>query len=209
MRLYLVRHGQTAWNSQKKAQGHADTALDERGLAQSRTLVGAFSPLSVSLVLSSDLSRCRQTATQVAAGSSAQIQYLSELRERHFGSLEGTDYDAVRSYIEAEALRTNLPAYSIRPEGGESLEDVWNRLDSVVERLRDSVLDTAVVSHGGTVGLLVARLIEAGPAAARNIRVNNCSVTELHRRADGGWSLVRVNDTRHMEGLGEGVVVGA
>lgn len=193
----------------KKAQGHADTELDETGVEQSRALVEAFSRLSVGIVLSSDLLRCRQTAECVAEGTQAQVQCMKELRERNFGALEGTNYDDVRSFLETEAVRLSKPVFTVRPEGGESMQDVWSRLDPIVERLRDSVIDTAVVSHGGTVGLLVARLIEAGPTAARNIRINNCSVTELHRRGDGGWSLVRVNDTRHLEGLGEGVVVGA
>ena len=62
MRLYLVRHGQTAWNKEGRAQGHSDTELDEDGRAQARSLVAAFSGVEVRRVLSSDLKRSAETA---------------------------------------------------------------------------------------------------------------------------------------------------
>lgn len=191
------------------AQGHSETDLDELGLAQSRTLIKAFSGLDVARVLSSDLRRCIQTAERVAEGCHVEIETLKILRERSFGVWEGTQYERVRESLDEEAVQIGKPVFAVRPEGGESMEDVWMRLDSLVDRLLDTQSDLAVVSHGGTIGLLIARLIDAGPEAARNIRINNCSISELHRRADGGWSLVRVNDCRHMEGLDEGVIVGA
>ena len=62
MRLYLVRHGQTDWNVQKRAQGHTDRPLDETGLQQAKLVGNAFLDLPVQRILTSDLIRAKQTA---------------------------------------------------------------------------------------------------------------------------------------------------
>ena len=89
MRLYLVRHGQTAWNAEERAQGHSDIPLDHEGLRQAESLGRAFQDRKISLVLCSDLQRAKQTAQPIVEATGARFETTEQLRERGFGDWEG------------------------------------------------------------------------------------------------------------------------
>ena len=207
MRLYLVRHAQTSWNKERRAQGHSDTELDETGLSQARALVEPFSSLEVERVLSSDLKRCWQTAEFVSRATGVEVEQTPHLRERGFGALEGKPYAEIRAYIAEKSAEQGVERHMVKLEGGESLHDVWQRLEHVVEDVSSQTVPTAIVSHGGAIGLLLAKLIGAELRAARAFRLANCSITELHRD-DGYWSIERLNDQSHLEEALEGFGAG-
>lgn len=209
MRLYLVRHGQTAWNLEQRAQGHCDTPLDEMGLQQAEQVANVLRGLSIERVLSSDLARSADTAKAIADALGLGIELSPLLRERDFGILEGQPYEIVRSSIEREAAQIGCEPFDYAPVEGESLRDVWNRIQPIVEELRACARRTVVVAHGGTIGLMLARLIDAGPESSRAFRITNASVTELYQRADGGWAIERLNDRTHLEVAREGFGTGA
>lgn len=79
------------------------------------------------------------------------------------------------------------------------MEDVWSRLDAVEELLRNEDRTTLVVSHGGALAQLIAKLIRGGHDAPRAFRFENCALTELTRRPDGFYVITRLNDCRHLE----------
>ena len=100
MRLLLIRHGQTEWNNDSRAQGHTDVALDETGMRQSALLGAAFETGDIDLVLSSDLRRSRQTAEPIAAAAGVPLELDSRLRERTFGDWEGHLYSQVADSLQ-------------------------------------------------------------------------------------------------------------
>ena len=65
-RLVLVRHGQTAWNLEGRAQGHTDVGLDETGRAQARAMAPYVAAMAPTALWSSDLARARETADRLA-----------------------------------------------------------------------------------------------------------------------------------------------
>lgn len=194
IRVYLVRHGQTAWNLDKRAQGHADVALDDVGLAQAERVGRSFVGSSVGLVLASDLKRAHQTA--LAVSSDVLVDPL--LREQGFGEWEGEDYAEVRRRFIAAGDHPD-----VTPPGGESKRDVWNRLALVHQRLSETLFDTAVVSHGGTSSMLCARLLGGTVEMAASFKFSNGGVTELERLADGRFRLIRYDDTSHLSVVGQ------
>ena len=207
MRLYLVRHGQTSWNKEGRAQGHTDTELDEAGRAQAQSLVAAFSGVEVERILSSDLKRCVQTAACVAEATGATVEHLTDLRERCFGALEGSPYEELRQYVSRVSAEQGIEPHMVRAEGGESLHDVALRVENVAAQL-DGGGPTVVVSHGGALGLLISHLVGAAPEVARAFRLANGSITEMERRSDGVWQIVRLNDCSHLEEALEGFGAG-
>lgn len=188
MRLFLVRHAQTAWNLQRRAQGHRDEPLDELGHEQARALAASGRILGIERVWSSDLCRCTQTARPLAASLGLQVLTDPRLRERSFGEWEGRNYSEVKSDLIRLAPQGNELA--MRPPGGESTLDVWERLDPVLADLSVLTESTALFSHGGTTSLLMAKLLGAPPEASRSFRFPNCGVAEFRRRPDGVWSLI-------------------
>ncbi|MHB8156286.1 MAG: histidine phosphatase family protein, partial [Desulfocucumaceae bacterium] len=65
-RVFLVRHGETIWNSEQKLQGHADIPLSDKGRQQAKALAERLAPRSISAVYCSDLGRAVETASQIA-----------------------------------------------------------------------------------------------------------------------------------------------
>lgn len=189
IRVYLVRHGQTAWNVEKRAQGHTDIALDEVGTAQAQGVGRFFAAASVGLVLSSDLVRAHQTAMAI----SQEFKTDPMLREQGFGQWEGEDYLEVRRRFIAAGDHPD-----VTPPGGESKRDVWNRLAPIHQRLSETLFDTAIVSHGGTSSLLCARLLGGTVEMAASFKFSNGAVTEFERMADGRFRLIRYDDVSHL-----------
>ncbi len=207
MRLFIVRHGQTAWNVAGKAQGHTDEPLDDEGRRQVDCLVNAFHGVRLGKVLSSDLIRCVQTAEPIAQTCQAQLETTPDLRERSFGVLEGQSYSAVRQKLAEISIMTNVDGFQVRPDQGESPEDVWNRLDRVVQFAHDYPGgDLAIVTHGGTCALLMAKLLKGTYATSRSFRFTNTAVSELFRRFDGVWQLQRYADASHLPESGLSMV---
>lgn len=199
MRLYLIRHGQTAWNREGRAQGHTDVDLDDVGREQARRLGGAFVPGQVGRVLSSDLLRSAETARPVAEACGVELELLPQLRERHMGAWEGLLYEDL--WAKARVLAGDAPAYTVRPPEGESFSDVWERLQPVVERISSLQEDVAVVTHGGAAALLMAKLMKGNLDTSRGFRFLNASISELQRRPEGTFMLLRYNDAAHLEGI--------
>ena len=204
MRLYLVRHAQTSWNNSGRAQGHTDISLDPEGLEQAQRLASAFEGVSVDRVLSSDLSRCVQTAAPLADAVGFPLEQLKALRERSFGDWEGITFSEVGSRIQERATSRGITAQEVRPPGGESFLDVWNRLDPVHQMLRQSDDTIVVVSHGGALSILLAQLVRGTLDTCRAFRFANTGITELERRAEGLFLITRYSDSSH---LGSGLVL--
>lgn len=198
MRLYIVRHGQTSWNVEGRAQGHTDIPLDDTGLGQARAVGEAFRGIELDRILSSDLLRASQTAEAIGAVTGAPLETRKELRERGFGEWEGMDFrDLAANQIEA-GLRMGISFLEVRPPGGESFADVWRRLEPVVQELDSAEARIAVVAHGGTCATLLGRLMRANLESIRSFRFGNTAVTELERRPDGFYLMLRYADTAHL-----------
>jgi 2,3-bisphosphoglycerate-dependent phosphoglycerate mutase len=64
--LYLVRHGETIWNANRRFQGHRDISLNETGRAQAEIVARAIAPCHLDAIITSDLARAYETADIVA-----------------------------------------------------------------------------------------------------------------------------------------------
>ena len=87
--LYIIRHGQTDWNKEKRIQGKTDIELNEEGITQSKLLAEVFTALPISAVYSSYLSRAKKTAEIIARPFGHQVVEHEHLYERNKGSIEG------------------------------------------------------------------------------------------------------------------------
>jgi broad specificity phosphatase PhoE len=160
--LWLIRHGESTWNTLGLAQGHRDEAeLTEHGAEQAAAVAEQFRAITVSALYASDLRRALQTAAIVAAAAGVPVIRDSRLRERCLGVLEGTVLASVSpssTGIEAGLVRDP----DVRPHGGESVRDMYRRAaafcDDLARRPRGTAGDVVVVAHGGTLRVLRAYL---------------------------------------------------
>jgi len=180
-RLVLLRHGESTWNTTKRIQGHTDEAtLTDRGREQAHLVVEQLRGFDFDRAVSSDLQRARETAEIVCRGLDIEFSLDAGLRERNFGVIEGG------------ALRVAIPALTgidgnvvvddtARPEGGESLADVYRRsasfVDDAVERYRGETV--LVVTHGGVIRTISAYCQGMTMRGSEWMVVDNCSVWPL------------------------------
>jgi 2,3-bisphosphoglycerate-dependent phosphoglycerate mutase len=157
--LWLVRHGESTWNTLGLIQGHRDDAeLTARGAEQANSAAERFRCLSVSAVHSSDLRRALQTAAAFSKVLGVAVTTDARLRERSLGVLEGTAVTA------ATAAVTGIDAGLVidpdaRPEGGESVRDLYRRAAAFCGDLAPRTGgDVVIVAHGGTLRVLRAYL---------------------------------------------------
>lgn len=201
-RLFLVRHGQTAWNAEQRAQGHRDIELDEVGREQARHVARALSTESIDWVQCSDLKRAKVTAHEIAELAGLTPIENPLLRERSFGKLEGCEFHEVRRVLSAATEASGLEEEFVPAPDGESAHDVWQRMERVKHRLIEEVGNGVVVGHGGALAMLMAHMLRAGIQTARSFRLHNASITEFTRRGADQWVLSRYNDTAHLPAVG-------
>ncbi|CAF1042442.1 unnamed protein product [Rotaria sordida] len=87
--IYIVRHGETDWNAQKRLQGHTDIPLSAQGKLQAYQLKEKFADIHFSKIFSSDLIRARSTAELIRSSNKLPIIETPLLRERCMGTWEG------------------------------------------------------------------------------------------------------------------------
>lgn len=150
----IVRHGETAWNLDVRWQGHLDSPLTVRGIAQAEALARRLSEMEFSALYSSDLGRAYQTARITANATGHRIAVDERLRERNLGIFQGLRTDEIQqSYPEEYGLHKSIgPDYVI--PGGESLRQQVERNLSCLEEIgqRHAGESIVVVTHGGVLG---------------------------------------------------------
>jgi 2,3-bisphosphoglycerate-dependent phosphoglycerate mutase len=161
--LWLVRHGESTWNVAGLAQGHNDLAeLTDRGLDQAASAASQFRDRPVRAIYASDLRRARQTAAAFAGVLGLPVYTDARLRERSLGVLEGSPSATIGPSVTGFGGGWVTDA-DTRPEGGESVRDLYRRAAGFVDELAATVGgegdgDVLVVAHGGTVRVLEAYL---------------------------------------------------
>lgn len=200
--LILMRHGETDWNAQARLQGHRDVPLNAVGAAQAAAAAPSVAALSPQVIISSDLSRARSTAAQVAALTGLDVAVDIRLRETSMGLWEGLTRDDVMAGWPGEWEKWRATSAHNSPPEGESRSQVAERANQVVEELEATDHQRALlVAHGGLIVGLTGRLLDLPEDSwATLLGIGNCHWVVLHRFL-GSWKLHSYN-----AGLG-GVIV--
>lgn len=171
--VYLARHGQTAWNLEKRLQGATDNALNETGKAQARQLGEKLKGVGFAAIYTSSLARARETAA-LAVPDVAATQ-LPALAERSFGKFEGMFEDG-RDAALGDEFKRRAANPDDGLDGGESLNSQAARVATAVEQIRSrqAAGSVLVVSHGGVTPLIMAHLLQM-PASEASARIKQAN----------------------------------
>ena len=154
-RLLLVRHGESEGNRDRTFTQHPDVPLTpfgrEQARAAARRMATRYRP---SRIIASPFARARQTAEIIAEALGLSVEFDAAFREQSFGIFAGQPYDALIS----DAAYHEGPRWNWRPEAGESLTDVYERVVPAFDRVARSAQgqDVVIVSHGGVMVTLCA-----------------------------------------------------
>ncbi|AXG05418.1 histidine phosphatase family protein [Haloplanus rubicundus] len=202
--VLLARHGETTWNRDGRLQGWAPTPLTDRGHDQARALAAAVAAeYDVDRVVASDLRRARQTASYLADHVGRDPTFESAWRERDFGRYQGLPHETVFEDHERLSLaRAGRDAVDARPESGESLRDVRERVLSGWERVLAESSDdetVAIVAHGGPLYLLLGAVDDRDiVSAVVEGEQHNCALNELQVE-NGASRVVAENRTDFLD----------
>ena len=203
MIVYLVRHAETAYNRDGRGQGRTDVPLTPFGESQAAAVGRRLAGSPIDRVLCSPLLRARQTALAIAGERPGLVEPREALIEMDVGATDGMALPQLRTvYPEFMARWSGVDCASERmPGGGESLQDVAERLGPLMAELRRSEDQAlAVVSHNFTLKVLLCGLLGVELAKFRALTVDLASLTTLSLR-EGRVSVRAMNDRCHLLGL--------
>ncbi len=150
--IYVIRHGETEWSLSGQHTGVTDIPLTENGRNLAKLLHPVLAKESFALVLTSPLRRAKETCKLSGLGDQAEVD--SNLMEWNYGDYEGLTPNEIHKKTPGWLLFTD------GAPGGEAPEQVGERADHVIKRIRAVKGNVALFAHGHIFRVLVARWID-------------------------------------------------
>ena len=169
--IWLIRHGETEWTLTGQHTGREDLPLTARGEKEALQAGALLTGIQFDGVLVSTLQRARRTAE--LAGHLAQGTLEPLVQEWNYGQLNGRTF---------EQIREEFPGWSVwrgPVPGGESIEDVAQRADTVLDRVLTQGGAFAIFSHGHFLRVLTARFLDLDPRAAKHFALATAALSVL------------------------------
>lgn len=190
-RVWLARHGQTAWSLSGQHTGLTDLPLTAAGEAEARSLVPRLQTQRFAHVLCSPLQRAWHTCQLAGFGTRAERE--TRLVEWHYGDYEG------RTSAQIHALQPDWQLFRDGCPGGESPAQVAARADRLIATLRGVAGDTLLFSSGHFLRMLAARWLGLAPAAGALFMLDTASLGVLGYEHTLQQPVIRLwNDTSHV-----------
>jgi alpha-ribazole phosphatase len=199
-RLLLVRHGETELNSAERYWGQSDIKLSALGARQAERLRDRLAAQKIDVVYSSDLQRAWATAKTIAFRHQLEVTICAELREINFGKLEGLNFEEISQLFPEFTAKWRVQrSTDIEFPGGESLDELNNRVSNFVGRLKKHEVDETVliVAHAGVLRSLICQLMEVELRYIYKIRLDLASLSILETYLAGAI-LTLLNDISHL-----------
>lgn len=184
MKIYLVRHGETEWNKQKKLQGQSDIPLNEYGRELARITAEGLKDIPFEAVYASPLGRAVETAKIITGDREVPFTTDERLKEMSFGIEEGGDILKIREDT-TDPLYNFLkkPEYFNPPEKGESFYDIYARSRSFMEEmllpLENQYENILMVAHGALNRSILNQIADIPMENFWQIQLLNCAVSEI------------------------------
>ncbi|MHA1221918.1 MAG: histidine phosphatase family protein [Candidatus Heimdallarchaeaceae archaeon] len=199
MRIFLVRHGETDHNKERVIMGQLDIHLNKMGRMQSERLMKALENKNIEVIYTSDLSRAVETAEIINKELKVPLILSKGLREHTLGKLDGI---TIREFLEKFTSVMEFEKH-ILPEGGEKIdvfkERVWKEFQNIIQREK-SKKNILVVSHGGSMRVIIQKILNADDVIFDSLQQDNCCIDILNFREKNAFpfSIELLNDCSHL-----------
>ena len=160
-KIFLVRHGQIDYGSEKRYIGITDLPLSNAGIGQVIRLKEYFSGIEIEKAFTSPLKRCRQTAEIMLEGSGISREVIDELKEINMGEWENQTIDYIKDHFGEmyEKRGANIDAFI--PPGGESFEQLQKRVMPAFEHIaQNTAQNILIISHAGVNRVILSQLLD-------------------------------------------------
>lgn len=196
MKIYIVRHGQTIWNKEKKMQGWKDSPLTEEGIEGAKKLGLRLENVDFDGVYSSPLKRTQDTTRYVLGDKTNEVVYLDDLKEINLGLWEGEHFKKVEEDYKEEMNKLFYKPDEYETVGGENYSDVYERAENAFQTILDGNHENVLlVSHGIWINVFLSKL-------------KNCGILDLWEDAvvvpNTSLTLIEVKDNSKIDYILEG-----
>ena len=200
--IYLVRHGQTAWNKEEIFRGRTDVPLDETGLEEASLAAEYFRGVEIHAIYSSPLSRAWQTAQKIADVVGLGIAPLAAINDMSFGKWEGQSLREVQNNDSERYRQWRGAPHLLKIPGGESLDEVRVRamagLDGVMRSHEEKTV--ILVSHRVVNKVLICGILGLDNSHFWQIGQDTTAIS-LIRYRHGNYILSLLNESCHLRPL--------
>lgn len=201
MNIYITRHGETMWNTEKRFQGWKDSPLTEKGRQMAVSLGSVFEKYNIDTVFCSPLKRARDTAELALGYRDIPMIFIDELKEMNLGEWEGKCLDELKEK-EPEKFENywNHPDRYMS-DTGENFNELIERIKKAIEKIREhkEVRNALVVTHG--MSLKAFLHIFSGEDFTKVLKepvLKQTSVTGVRLLEKGGEIMFK-GDTSHLD----------
>ncbi len=202
--IYLVRHGQTAWNKEEIFRGRADIGLDETGLRQA-DLVGRYlKDVKIGEIYSSPLLRSWQTAERIAQFHNLEVKPLLGIIDMSFGNWEGHHHKEIKELDSHNYRQWIESPHLVRIPGGETLDEVRQRAMISIEEVikRHEGQNIVLVSHRVVNKVIICGILGIDNSHFWQIAQDPTAINIIQYK-NGRYVLSLMNDTCHLKELSD------
>lgn len=202
-KILIIRHGETAWNRGKIFRGTHDIPLNENGRQQARLAAQSLKDMEINAAYTSPLSRAKETAEIVTASHGISPEIHEGFIDMDYGDWTGKeDAEVAKLWPDEHAAWMSNP-HTVRPPGGTTLEEIFDRSFSAMEELagKHDGETIALFSHRVVNKLLVLGALSLGLERFPFIIQGNCCINEFER-IEHGYLVRSINDVSHIRNAG-------
>jgi broad specificity phosphatase PhoE len=198
MQLYVVRHGETAWNKEEVFRGRKDVPLNETGKKQAQLTGQYFLNKGIARIFSSPLGRAMETAEGISKATKIPIEVMDGLNDMNFGAWEGLSLREVDKLYPEELKIWQQSPQKFHARDGESLGGVRRRVTRGIQKaLPDGKDPIVLVSHRVICKIIVLYALGEQNRHFWGMRCDPASVS-LIEKVGGSMTLSFLNDTCHL-----------
>ncbi len=181
--LYIIRHGKTDWNDQRKLQGQTDIPLNEEGRLSASAAAIEYKDIPFDLCFCSPLQRARETAELLLEGRDVPVRYDDRLKEMAFGVCEGLANSFQMPDSPVNEFFFHPENYRVPVEGGESTYDLIGRtggfLKEEVYPLLEDGKNILIVGHGAMNSSIICQVRALPVSEFWSAGIPNCKLIQL------------------------------
>ncbi len=195
---YIIRHGKTIWNTQRRTQGQKNSELTEQGIEHAKQFSQKIAHMHIDEVYSSDLKRAYETAKIIRPSS--QIYLVKDFREINFGLWEGLTIEEIQVDYPELYLNWQTSPETVTFINGERIIDAFDRVQKAFWDIdsKHNGKHIIIVAHAMVIKLLLVGLLEAPINKIFSILQGNLAMNIIKTK-DSKATIVTMNDTSYLE----------
>lgn len=202
-KVYFIRHAEAAGNIEGRFQGHYDSELTKSGYAQLDRLAERFRNVSFDKIYCSPLKRTRLTAEAANRFHGAKIECDERIIEIDCGNWENKSFAELNEEYPGFRELFDDETYKFKADGGESAEQVYNRMIAAVTDIvsRNAGKTLVIVSHGMALRTYICSIKTHELSRIGELSwLGNTAVTYVEYDDELNAEIKYFNDTSHLEG---------